>query len=193
MRRHLNPVILLGFTPPSLYMTTQWKPSVTVASVVERDGLFLLVEEETTDGIKLNQPAGHLDPSETPAQGAVREALEESAWEVLPLGLLGIYLNRYTSTRTGEDVTYLRFAFAAEALKHRPELALDEGILRVHWLSYADIKASMPQHRSPLVLRCVEDHMAWKNGQRAITPLEHVYTDPTVLQGAFPNSNASHD
>ena len=38
-----------------------WKPNVTVAAMIERDGRFLLVEEETDDGIRLNQPAGHLD------------------------------------------------------------------------------------------------------------------------------------
>src|SRR3546814_11905834 len=61
-------------------MQTPWKPSVTVAAIIEKDGRFLLVEEETTDGLMLNNPAGHLDPGETPADGCVREALEESAY-----------------------------------------------------------------------------------------------------------------
>ena len=61
-------------------MTTRWKPSVTVAAVIERDGLFLLVEEETSEGLKLNNAAGHLDPGESPEDGCSREALEETAY-----------------------------------------------------------------------------------------------------------------
>lgn len=164
-------------------MSDVWKPSVTVAAIVEHEGKFLIVEEHTTDGIKLNQPAGHLDPGEEPARGAVREALEESAWEVKPLGLLGIYLNRYTSSRTGEDVTYLRFAFASEVVKHHVGKPLDEGIIRAMWMSPEELRATQDQHRSTLVLQCVEDFLAWKTGQRPITPLAHVYTHNNVLVG----------
>ena len=38
-----------------------FKPEITVASVIEKDGRFLMVEEETEHGITLNQPAGHLE------------------------------------------------------------------------------------------------------------------------------------
>mgnify|MGYP000123095312 CR=1 FL=1 len=58
-------------------MNTRWKPSVTVAAIIEREGRFLLVEEHTQDGLRLNNPAGHLDPGESPQQGVAREALEE--------------------------------------------------------------------------------------------------------------------
>ena len=53
----------------------RWKPHVTVAAVLEQGGRFLLVEEETSDGLKLNNPAGHLEPGESPAQGCAREVL----------------------------------------------------------------------------------------------------------------------
>jgi 8-oxo-dGTP pyrophosphatase MutT (NUDIX family) len=133
-----------------------WKPSVTVATVVERDGRFLLVEEETDAGIRFNQPAGHLDPGEGPAEGAVRETLEETAYSVRPDSLVGIY--RWHSP--ANDVTYLRFAFAARVLAHHPERPLDTGILRTHWLSVEELRTQQPRHRSPLVLRCVEDYLA---------------------------------
>ena len=167
-------------------MAEVWKPSVTVAAIVEHEGRFLIVEEHTTDGIKLNQPAGHLDPGEAPATGAAREALEESAWEVQPTGLLGIYLSRYTSSRTGEDVTYLRFAFAASAVKHHTDRALDDGIIRTLWMTPDELRATQNQHRSPLVLRCVEDFLNWRAGKQPIMPLEHVYTHESVLKGPLP-------
>lgn len=167
-------------------MSEVWKPSVTVAAIVEHQGKFLIVEEHTTDGIKLNQPAGHLDPGETPQFGAAREALEESAWEVNPLGLLGIYMSRYTSSRTLEDVTYLRFAFAAEVVKHHADRALDEGIIRTLWMTAEELRACQDQHRSPLVMRCVDDFLNWKAGKQPIMPLEHVYTHPSVLAGPMP-------
>ncbi len=181
--------IFVGPMTPSTrlaFMSHVWKPSVTVASIVEHDGKFLIVEEHTTDGVRLNQPAGHLDEGESPQAGAAREALEESAWEVAPIGLLGIYMSRYTSSRTLEDVTYLRFAFAAKVVKQHTHRALDEGIIRALWLTPDELRANQEHHRSPLVMRCVEDHLAWQAGKHTLLPLEYVYTHPSVLQGPMP-------
>lgn len=153
-------------------MSEIWKPSVTVASVIEQDGRFLLVEEETSDGIRFNQPAGHLDPNETLAQAAARETLEEAACEFTPNALVGVYMSRYLSSRTGTEVTYLRFAFAGTLgrLLDRP---LDEGILRTVWMTREEMVRCIDRHRSPLVLRCVDDYLA---GQRM--PLSLLYTHP---------------
>src|SRR4051812_41540830 len=112
-----------------------WKPSVTVAAIIEREGRFLLVEEETSDGIRFNQPAGHLDPGETLVQAAARETLEEAAHDFEPTALIGVYMSRYVSSRTGEEVTYLRFAFTGE-LGAAYDQPLDEGILRTVWMDY---------------------------------------------------------
>ena len=71
-------------------MPNSWKPSVTVAAVIERDGYFLLIEEETSDGVRLNQPAGHLDPHESLEQAVVREVLEETAHDFIPSALVGM-------------------------------------------------------------------------------------------------------
>ena len=68
-----------------------WKPHATVAAIIERDGKFLLVEEETDDGIRYNQPAGHLDDGESLPAACAREALEETAWHFTPTELTGIY------------------------------------------------------------------------------------------------------
>lgn len=159
-------------------MNTRWKPSVTVAAIIERDGRFLLVEEETAEGLKLNNPAGHLDPGESPADGCAREALEETTHRFTPTHLLGVYLSRFQRPRTDgpvEDITYLRFAYTGELGDVVPGRTLDTGILRTVWMSPEEIRASVARHRSPLLLRCMEDHL---RGRRY--PLELVYTDATV-------------
>ena len=158
-------------------MSEIWKPSVTVAAIIERDGRFLLVEEETSEGVRFNQPAGHLDPFESLEQAVAREALEETAHEFAPTSLVGVYMSRYQSVRTGEDVTYLRFAFAGTLgrLHDRP---LDHGILRTVWLTLEELTALRERHRSPLVLQCVQDYL---RGQRA--PLTLLQTHASVLEG----------
>ncbi len=135
-----------------------WKPNVTVAAVLERDGKFLLVEEETDDGIRYNQPAGHLECRESLCEAAVREALEETAHTFEPEYLVGVYNWR----NEAKDVTYLRFAFGGRITGHDPARALDDGILAARWLTLAEIRALAPRHRSPLILRCIEDFLAGK-------------------------------
>ena len=156
-------------------MTHTFRPSVTVAAIIERDGRFLLIEEETSDGIRLNQPAGHLDPYESLEQAVIRVALEETAHEFIPEALVGMYISRYHSKSRGSDVTYLRFTFCGTAGKQydRP---LDEGILRTMWLTRDELAACQERHRSPMVLRCVDDYLA---GQR--TSLDLLYTDHSVF------------
>ena len=153
----------------------RWKPSVTVAAVIERQGRFLLVEEETPEGLRLNTPAGHLDPGESPEQGCARETLEETAHHFRPTALVGIYLSRFQRAATGEDVTYLRICFCGELGAHDPQRPLDHGIVRTLWMTPDEIRASVARHRSPLLLRCVEDYLA---GVRL--PLSAITTDASV-------------
>jgi len=135
-----------------------WKPNTTVATVLEQDGKFLLVEEHTTQGLMLNQPAGHWEENESLSAGAVRETLEESAYQFEAEYLIGIY--RWHSALS--DTSYLRFSFGGRIVSHHPERNLDEGIVRAIWMSLDEIRASQSRHRSPLVLRCVEDYLAGK-------------------------------
>ena len=157
-------------------MNNIWKPSVTVAAIIEKDGLFLLIEEQTSEGLKLNNAAGHLDPGESPADGCACEALEETTRVFRPTALIGVYLSRFQRVRTGEDVTYVRFAFCGEIGDANPALSLDEGIVRTLWMTPDEIRASTERHRSPLLLRCMEDYLAGKR-----FPLELVYTDHSVI------------
>jgi phosphatase NudJ len=158
---------------------TRWKPSVTVAAVIERDGRYLLVEERTPEGLKLNNPAGHLDPGESIVQGVAREALEETARPFTPEALVGVYQARLRRAATGEDITYLRFAICGTAGEPEPGRALDEPVERTLWMTLDEIRASRARHRSPLLLRCVEDHAA---GRR--WPLALLVADPSVFQPA---------
>jgi 8-oxo-dGTP pyrophosphatase MutT (NUDIX family) len=128
---------------------------VTVAAVVHRDGLFLLVEEETDDGLRLNQPAGHLEPGESLTEGVARETLEETAYRFVPQGLLGVYRWQHPT-----GITYVRFTFLGEATGPEPGRKLDQGIVRAVWLTPEALRAERARHRSPLVLRCVEDCLA---------------------------------
>ena len=156
-------------------MTERWKPSVTVAAIIERAGRYLLVEEHTPEGLRLNNPAGHLDPGESPVQACVREVLEETTHRFTPTALLGIYLSRFQRPDRGEDVTYLRLAFTGELGEAVAGRALDEGIVRTVWLTPDEVRASRERHRSPLVWRCIQDHAA---GRR--WPLEVIDTDPSI-------------
>ncbi len=157
-------------------MNTRWKPSVTVAAIIERDGKFMLVEEQTPEGLKLNNPAGHLDPGESLAAGCAREALEETTHTFRPTALVGIYMARLKRPSTNEDVTYLRFAFCGELGPAQAGARLDHGIERTLWMTPDEIRASVDRHRSPLLLRCVEDYLV---GHRF--PMEMLYTDRSVM------------
>ena len=163
-------------------MSPRWSPSVTVAAVIAEGGAvprFLLVEEETPEGLRLNTPAGHLEPGETPLEGVVREALEETARAFVPEALLGLYLSRFTRParpgRDAEDVTYLRIAYRGRVGEPLPGRALDREIVRTLWLTADEIRAAQARHRSPLVMRCIDDHLAG----RAL-PLDAIQADASI-------------
>ena len=154
-------------------MADRWKPNVTVAALIERDGRLLLVEEHTQAGLRLNTPAGHLDPGESPAEGCARETLEETAHHFTPTALVGIYRARFLGDE--EDVTYMRVAFTGTLGAFEADRPLDEGIVRTLWMTADEIRSSVARHRSPLLLQCVEDYLA---GQRY--SLDLIHTDASV-------------
>ena len=165
-------------------MPNRWKPNVTVSAVIERDQRFLLVEENTADGLRLNTPAGHLDPAETPLQACTREVLEETAYSFEPTALVGIYMNRFIRTRTGSDITYMRFAFTGELGQHHAHRVLDQGIVRTVWLSLEELQATAHLHRSPVVLQSVRDYLA---GHRFDARL--IQADPSIYSVPQPTEH----
>jgi len=141
-------------------------PHITVATVVLHEGRYLFVEESPHGTPVLNQPAGHLEGGESLADGAVREALEETGFRVRPTHLLGIYV--WTSPANG--ATYFRICFAGDLLEKVEGHEIDKDIDAVRWYSLEELRERQHQLRSPLVLRCVEDHAAGKR-----LPLDAIY------------------
>lgn len=131
-----------------------WKPNVTVAAVIEQNQRFLVVEEQTTNGLAFNQPAGHLEEGEDFITAVKREVLEETAWQFEPQYLLGVYLWRKNPQST---ITYLRICFTGQVSNHNPQQPLDNGIIQAHWLTREEL-GNQPL-RSPLVVNCVDDYL----------------------------------
>jgi ADP-ribose pyrophosphatase YjhB (NUDIX family) len=136
----------------------QFKPNTTVAAIIEQDGKFLLVEEQTERGNRYNQPAGHLEDNETLIQAVIRETLEESAYDFIPQFLLGVYHWKHAHN----DTTYLRFAFIGKTSAHYPTQKLDDGIVQAVWMSIDEMREKTKLMRSEQVLACVEDYLAGK-------------------------------
>jgi len=147
----------------------RWAPRVTVAAVAERDGRFLVVEEQTSEGLRINQPAGHLEPGETLTQAVVREMIEETAHSFVPQALVGAYMTHVD--RPNGAVTYLRFTFSGRAESLAQPGPLDDGIVRALWLTEDELRACSQRHRTPLVMRSLDDYLA---GRRF--PLDFVHT-----------------
>ena len=133
-----------------------WRPSVTVAAVIERGGRFLFVEERIDGRLVLNQPAGHLDPGESLVAACRREVLEETAHAFEPRALVGVYRWHYAA----KDVTFLRFCFTGDAGEADAQRKLDKEIVRLHWLTPTELATRRSEHRSPLVAKCVADFLA---------------------------------
>jgi len=138
-------------------MTTRWTPHATVATIVELNGRFLMIEEYA-HGISpvFNQPAGHIEENESIVNASKRETLEESGWHVEPVGLVGFYI-----FKAPNDVTYHRYCLYAKALYEQPNLELDTGIIAAHWKTLEEIEV-LPNLRSPLVLTSIKDYLAGK-------------------------------
>jgi ADP-ribose pyrophosphatase YjhB (NUDIX family) len=137
-------------------------PDVTVAAVVEKNGRFLMVEEQVAGRHVFNQPAGHLEQNESLIQAAVRETLEETAWHVEIKALVGIYLWESPMDRQ----TFLRLAFEARCRNHEPWRGLDEGICRAVWMT--------------LVTRCIDDYLA--GNRYPVDLLNHILPLPRSLR-----------
>lgn len=147
-----------------------WKPHVTVAAVIEKDNKFLFVEEETSNGLAFNQPAGHLEEGETVIDAVKREVNEETGWQFTPENFIAIQLWR----RQPDFPSFLRICFTGKVHSFDPKQELDEGIIRTHWLNYEEISAKKSRLRSLLVLKTVDTYL---KGERYPLSLLQSYLD----------------
>lgn len=130
-----------------------WKPHVTVAAVIEQDQRFLLVEEHTSEGLVLNQPAGHLEDGESLVDAVIREVLEETARDFEPNHIVALQLWRKSQSMP----SFLRVCFSGIVGERYPDLDLDKGIVDTHWLNRQQLQK---QHlRSPLVLNSIDYYL----------------------------------
>ena len=91
---------------------------------------------------------------------AARETLEETGWHVTPTALVGIYRWESTGHRARRSSAFPLRAMREDA-RHRRVLSMPESCDAL-WLSYEEIVARRADHRSPLVLRCIDDYRAGK-------------------------------
>lgn len=131
---------------------------LTVASVVQREGKFLLVEEQDNGLRVLNQPAGHVEPGETLQQAVIRETQEETGWCITLRGLIGLY----HWVHPQRQLTFLRALFYAHPAAHLPDAPIDPDIIAVHWLSWSELQNSTIAMRSPMVIKGFQDFLAGK-------------------------------
>ncbi|CAM4117675.1 NUDIX hydrolase [Vreelandella rituensis] len=135
----------------------RYSPHVTVACVIERQGRYLMVEEERGGPLTcFNQPAGHVEPGEGPIAAIRREVEEETAWQVQLTGYLGLYV-----FQSPDGLTFHSHGFVARP-KTYLATPLDSDIHATHWLTLEEL--AIHEHaqrlRSPLVMQRLHDMRA---------------------------------
>ncbi len=158
-----------------------WTPRVTVAAVIERDGAFLMVEEHTEGGLRLSQPAGHLEPGESIVAAAIRETLEETGHQLQPIGWLGTDLWTVGGESPYSGTTYLRFNFVGTVTGPVAGFVLDADIKRAFCITAEALRARPGEHRSPLVMKCIDNYLEVRDSGRGWLPLEAFHTHSVVL------------
>ena len=131
------------------------KIHLTVATVVQRNGKFLIVEEKDqfSGALVYNQPAGHVDPGETILQAAIRETYEETGWQVTLTGFLGTF-----SHLAPDNAMYHRMAFVAKPEYFDEKATIDPDIVNTHWVDSIFLRNYPEKMRSPLVLKAIDSY-----------------------------------
>jgi ADP-ribose pyrophosphatase YjhB (NUDIX family) len=124
------------------------------AAVIDDEGKILLIRR--ADNQKWAMPGGALEVGETPAEGVVREALEETGVKCEPVALVGVFDSRLCGTVTRHHLYHVVFlcrplnADRASTASHAHE------VLDVKWFAEEHLPADIdPGHvsRIPVAFR----------------------------------------
>ena len=132
------------------------------AAVIDDRGQILLVQR--ADNGKWAMPGGALEVGETPAEGVVRETLEETGVRCRAVSLVGVFDSRFCGTLSRHHL--YQFTFLCEPLNKQvwetPTHALE--VLDVGWFSKGELPVAMdPGH----VTRIPEAYRVWHGDRRA--------------------------
>lgn len=146
---------------------------LTVATVVEHMGRYLLVEEFAMGRVVLNQPGGHIESGESPEDAAIREVLEETGCHIECGELIGLYLWIHPQTRQ----QFVKIVYVGSFKGYDEQRGLDEGIVARRWMTREDVEHRRYDLRTPVVLRCIHDFEAGRrqadNLLAGMLPLQH--------------------
>ncbi len=136
--------------------------------------------QEMDNGIKCwNQPAGHVELNEDILLAAIREAKEETRYDVELTGFVGIYQSLHQTT----NEHFVRVCFTATALNEQPEAELDNDIIQATWLDLDDLLQDKYTLRSPLTKQCLEDFA--KGTIYPIELIKPIELNKTIVTGAL--------
>jgi ADP-ribose pyrophosphatase YjhB (NUDIX family) len=132
--------------------------TITCSLMIEQDGKLLLVQEAEPEIYGLwNQPSGHVAPGETLEACALREAREETGYDVELTGIQAVY---YQTVAGQEDIN---LCFRARPLGGGPRHPLEPDILKARWFTREELRAfPRAQLRHARARARLEDWLAGK-------------------------------
>jgi hypothetical protein len=187
---HGHPPIILGSRHDQ-----RWKPVGHRGGLIEDAGRFSWVRS-TPEGLRLNTPAGHLDPGESPEE--VRARSVKNRARVHPHASWACYLARFRRPSRAEDVTaILRIAFGrhgrcgpspagrwTRAFVRSLWMTLPESCARAATVTAAALVLPPPKKKKqkPPQKKCIEDYAAGKalSAGPGATPRVATLYDPEI-------------
>ena len=115
------------------------------AATFDDDGRLLLIQR--ADNGKWALPGGVLDVGETPAQGVVREALEETGYACVALRLIGVFDSRHAQTESVHHMYHFQFLCHLRPEIERVAPTHPHETLDCAWFAEADLPTKIdPGH-----------------------------------------------
>lgn len=122
------------------------------AAVIDEAGRILLIQR--ADNQKWAMPGGAFEVGETPAQGAVREALEETGVVCKAVALVGVFDSRFCGTSSPHQL--YQFVFLCKPTGETITPSHANEVLQTHWFSETELPPDLdPGHitRIPVAFR----------------------------------------